>query len=60
MNELSYYILDIVQNSINALSKYIILSVEETDEKITICISDDGIGMDTNELNACVSPLYNW
>ncbi len=58
MNELSYYILDIFQNSINALSKNIILSVEETDEKITICISDDGIGMDTNELNACVSPFY--
>lgn len=59
MNELSFYILDIVQNSINAHSKNVNLSVEESDNKIVITISDDGIGMDKHELKKATNPFYS-
>lgn len=58
MNELSYYILDIIQNSIKANSKYISLYVYENDDKIEIKIYDDGIGMTDDELENCTKPYF--
>lgn len=60
MNELSLYVLDIVQNSLAAKSKNIYLNI--TDSKInnllTIEVIDDGIGMSKETLDKVLSPFY--
>lgn len=58
MNELSYYILDIIQNSIDAQSKNILVKISEDKDLLEIEISDDGIGMSCEELKICTDPFY--
>jgi signal transduction histidine kinase len=52
------FALDLVQNSIEASSSLIILDVEQTPERITFYLSDNGVGMDEEELEAARDPFY--
>ena len=52
------FALDLVQNSIEASSSLIILDVEQTPERITFYLSDNGAGMDKEELEAARDPFY--
>jgi Signal transduction histidine kinase len=60
MKDLSLHILDIVQNSIRAKASLIEIEVDETPEKdeFTISITDNGTGMDAEELKRAVDPFY--
>ncbi|MFO7848508.1 MAG: sensor histidine kinase [Spirochaetia bacterium] len=52
------FVLDLLQNSIEADSTLIILDIEETESKITFYLSDNGKGMDSEELAAAGDPFY--
>lgn len=58
MNDLSLYILDIIENSLKAKSKVISLEIIETDDIINISITDDGTGMTKDEIGKSFSPFY--
>ena len=59
MNELSLYILDLVQNSVTAGAKHILISVSfDTDkDTLTVVIEDDGCGMSKELLQKVTSPF---
>ena len=59
MNEISLYILDLVQNSITAGAKHIRISitVDTTADSLTIVIEDDGCGMSKELLSRVTSPF---
>ena len=57
MKELSLNILDIAQNSITAGSSLINIAIEETDDLITITISDNGCGMKKEMVENVTSPF---
>jgi len=60
MKDLSMHILDIVQNSIRAKAKLIgIEIIESPDEnRLTVSISDDGKGMESEQLKQATDPFY--
>lgn len=58
MNDLSLYILDIIENSLQAKAKVISLEIIETKELFKIIISDDGIGMTVEEVRNSLNPFY--
>ena len=60
MNELSLYLLDIMQNSIKAKATLINLDIiKDIDEdKLTIKIVDNGCGMSEEVLSKVLSPFY--
>lgn len=60
MNELSLYLLDIVQNSIKADSKNIIINIiEDTKEDLlSIEVIDDGKGMSEETLKKVTDPFF--
>jgi hypothetical protein len=60
MRELSLHILDIAQNSIVAEADEIRIAIVEDFEqdRLTICIKDDGKGMDRETLDKVVDPFY--
>jgi len=57
MDDLSLYLLDIVQNSIAARASAIALTIIEKD-MLHISIVDNGIGMDPKTLEQVTSPFY--
>ena len=59
MNELSLYILDLVQNSVTAGSKHITITVtfDTTADTLLIEIEDDGCGMSEELLSKVTSPF---
>lgn len=59
MNELSLYILDLVQNSVAALARRVTIAVEFPDgsDLMAITIGDDGRGMDEAFLKRVTSPF---
>jgi hypothetical protein len=57
MDNLSSYLLDLLQNSIQAKATRIELSIHETDI-LEIIIKDNGFGMTKDELNQAASPFY--
>lgn len=59
MNELSLYILDLVQNSVTAGAKHIEITIRisSEDDLIVITLTDDGCGMDEKLLAKVVSPF---
>lgn len=57
MDDLSLYLLDLVQNSIAARASSIELIIIEN-EKLYITIKDNGIGMDEKTLKQVTSPFY--
>ncbi|MFP4179051.1 MAG: ATP-binding protein [Spirochaetaceae bacterium] len=52
------FVLDLLQNSIEADSSLIILDIEENEKEITFYLSDNGKGMDNDELAAAGDPFY--
>lgn len=60
MKELSLHILDLVQNSIKAEAKNIMIEINEDTKKdiLEIIIKDDGFGMDNNTLENVLNPFY--
>lgn len=59
MNELSLYILDLVQNSVSAKAAHVEISVviSDADDSIVITIQDDGCGMSGDFLAKVTSPF---
>lgn len=59
MRELSLNVLDIVQNSVSAGASLIEIGVTESAESVmTVRISDNGCGMDAEQLRSVSDPFY--
>lgn len=60
MKTLSYHILDIVQNSLNAEANLVEISILENDHKdlFSLTIADNGKGMDQQTLALSTDPCY--
>lgn len=58
MKELSLNVLDITENSVKAGATLIRILLEETEETLTITITDDGCGMKAEILRGVIDPFY--
>lgn len=60
MNDLSFYILDIVQNSIKANCNIVNVKINEDEEhqQLFIIIEDDGCGMDEETIKQLINPYF--
>ncbi len=60
MYDFATYLLDIVNNSIRALSSLIVINinVDKKSNKLLIEIIDNGCGMDREEINKAINPFY--
>ena len=58
MKELSLNILDIVENSTKAKAELVKVEICETEEQLSITITDDGTGMKPEVLNSVSNPFY--
>lgn len=60
MDDLSYFIQDIVENSLNVKAKNIQLYINENvlSNRITVRITDNGCGMDKETLSKVLNPFY--
>ncbi len=57
MKELSLNILDIVMNSVKAKAKNVEIAISETDEVMTVRITDDGTGMTKEMVERVTDPF---
>ncbi len=58
MKELSLNILDIVKNSVKAKASLIGITLAETEETLTLTITDNGCGMLPEVLRGVIDPFY--
>lgn len=58
MKELSLNILDIAKNSVKAGASLIEILLTETEEKLVICIKDNGCGMTQQTVENVTNPFY--
>ena len=58
MKELSLNILDIAENSVKAGASLTEISIEETDDKLILTITDNGCGMTDEVLKSVTDPFY--
>ena len=58
MKEISLNILDIAENSVKAGASFTEITVNETDDTLTLTISDNGCGMTAETLKAVTDPFY--
>ncbi len=58
MKELSLNILDITENSVKAKASLVEILIEETEDLLTIRITDDGTGMTDEVLASVRNPFY--
>ena len=52
------FLLDIIQNSIEAGSSTVLVSVQQDESRCEMTVADDGCGMDAAELQAARDPFY--
>lgn len=55
---LTDFLMDAVQNSIEAEAAHVELSLAQTDEDLTVRLADDGCGMTEGELEKAKDPFY--
>ncbi len=58
MKELSLNILDIAENSVKAKATLTEITINETDETLTLIIKDDGSGMPEDIVKSVTNPFY--
>ena len=58
MKELSLNILDVAENSVKARASRIQISLQETQETLTLIIADNGCGMKPDILAGVIDPFY--
>lgn len=58
MKELSLNILDVAENSVKAKASLTEISIEETEEKLILTITDNGCGMDEETVKTVTNPFY--
>jgi DNA mismatch repair ATPase MutL len=58
MKELSLNILDIVENSTKAKAELVKIEISESNELLSITITDNGTGMDEETLKSVADPFY--
>ena len=60
MQDLSLHILDIAENAARAQAETIHIRIEEDDEhdRLTVCIADDGKGMDSETSQKVIDPFF--
>ena len=58
MKELSLNILDIAMNSVKAGAENILIKLDETADKLTLTIKDDGCGMSEETVKNVMNPFY--
>lgn len=58
MKELSLNILDIVENSVKAKATLTEISLNKTENELTLVIKDNGCGMSEEVLNGVTNPFY--
>lgn len=58
MDDLATYLFDLTQNAIRAKAKYIQLTMQETENALSIVLKDDGCGMDEASLKQATSPYF--
>ncbi len=60
MEDLSLHILDIAENAIRAEAETIKIEImeDEGEDQLTICIEDDGKGMDEETVNRVLDPFF--
>ena len=58
MKELSLNILDIAMNSVKAGAENILIKLDETADKLTLVIEDDGCGMSEETVKNVMNPFY--
>jgi signal transduction histidine kinase len=60
MEDLSLHILDIAENSVRAGAKKIVIKLEEdqSNDKLTLSIEDDGKGMDAETVDKVLNPYF--
>ncbi|MBL8966057.1 MAG: ATP-binding protein [Spirochaetaceae bacterium] len=52
------YVLDIAQNAVEAGAGLVGVEVDETDEAVSVAITDDGVGMTEEEVARALDPFY--
>ncbi len=58
MKEISLNILDIAKNSVKARASLVTILLEESEDKLTLIIEDDGCGMKEDTLRGVCDPFY--
>ena len=58
MKEISLNILDITENSVKAGASLTEIYVDESGDKLTLTIKDDGCGMDEKTVKSVIDPFY--
>ena len=58
MKELSLNILDISENSVKAKASLIEITLSETEDILTISITDNGVGMTEETRRSVIDPFY--
>ena len=58
MKEISLNILDIAENSVKAGASLTEIYIDESSDKLTLTIKDDGCGMDEQTVKSVIDPFY--
>ena len=58
LENIAMYVLDIVNNSIRANGKNIIINICDNEDVLLISVEDDGIGIKSSQLELVSSPFY--
>jgi len=58
MKEISLNILDIAENSVKASASLTEIYIDESSDKLTLTIKDDGCGMDEQTVKSVIDPFY--